>query len=150
VTLTTVRIEMASTDRLLLLADEGPFHPLRIAVGFFLLPLWLFTTGPDPAGWTLLPFFLLVLGVIRLLPRILRPVLPVSQDVRELWAARREWGKKYDSYQWRKLFAVGIGLAIYVTAVRDNRPASAILTLVCLCAGSLGLIAWRRVRTEQR
>ena len=70
--------------------------------------------GSDGSDWTLVPFLLLVLLLLRVVPAVVRKVVPFSAELREAWSVRRRTAKLYDSYQWRKLMWIGAGLALYV------------------------------------
>jgi hypothetical protein len=133
--------------RFLLKLDEPPWHIARVPVGFACIPAWYILLGPEPAAVTLLPFFGGVLLASRVLPMVTRRVLPAPSAVRETWAARREKGRRYDSYQWQKLFAVGVGLALYVIVWREYRQAVIVLTLASLTAGLIATFISRRHST---
>ena len=148
-TSSTLSVDMALTDRILLQLDEAPWHGLRLAAGFVVIPLWRLMMGPDSTQSSLVGFFLAVLVATRVLPMVIRRVMPFSADVREVWAARREWGKKHDSYQWQKLFAMGTGVVLYMVVSRDYRPEVALLAIGCLLPGVAGVMAWRRLRGKK-
>jgi len=70
--------------------------------------------GFDAPGWSLACFFLAGLFLLRLVPAILRRLLPFSAETQEVWRERRKLGKRYDSYQLRKLLWIGVGIGLNV------------------------------------
>jgi hypothetical protein len=83
--------------------------------------------------------------MLRLVPAVLRKFLSFSDPVRMLWAERRMMAKRYDSYQWQKLFWVSIGLVAYIRWSGQSRTSWMILALTCLSAGAIGMARWRVV-----
>jgi hypothetical protein len=125
--------------------DEQPWHAIvRIAIGFAVIPAWQLVFGAQPRGWTLIAWFLVVLVGLRAGPLIIRRALPVSADTRVIWASRRETGRKYDSYQWQKLFWIGLGLAAHALAAGERSTPVLALTAVCLIGGAGGVAVWSR------
>jgi hypothetical protein len=125
--------------------DAPPLQPMyQAAIGFLVAPAFarVFGRGGD---WRLLPFFLAVLAAVRIVPAVLRHVLPLPAEVKAHWFRQRALAKRYDSYQWRKLFWYGLGLTAYVSLFDRGGRAEQLLALVCLVAGGLGLLAWRRI-----
>jgi hypothetical protein len=137
--------EMQIFERVIVRADEWRWVTFpRAVLGYALVPTWTVLTGRQSTDWTLIPFFLGVLVALRLVPVVLRKLLPFSPAVRAIWTERRELAKRYDSYQWQKLLGMGLGLAIY-TVQTTPRPASLIaLTGFCLLGGAVGMATWRR------
>jgi hypothetical protein len=142
--------ELLAYERILVLLDESPCAAVyRIAIGWLLGPLsHTFPASVHP-GWSLAWWFLGVLVALRLLPVVLRRVLPFPQRVIAVWADRRQLAKRFDSYQWRKLIWFGVGLAAYALASRQFDGATVALTLFCILGGALGAWAWRQ-RTMHR
>jgi len=136
---------LAVLERALLSVERFPWSALyRTAIGYSMLPLFSWLAGKGDLGWSLLPWFVAVLLALRVLPAVLRRVLPFSQHARAVWAERRALAKRFDSYQWRKLFWFGVGLAAYVASSGHIDWPSAALTGVCLGGGALGFVIWRR------
>lgn len=136
---------MSVMERLIVKLDERPWHAAyRVAVGSVITPAWLIVFDTEASGWNLLVFFFGTLLTLRVLPGVIRRALPFSTGVRAVWATRREMGKKYDSYQWQKLFWIGLGLAIYAVFSREHRADVLFLTIACLIAGAGGVAAWYR------
>ena len=91
-----------------------------------------------------------VLLALRVVPAVLRKILPLSGAARTILAERRQMSKRFDSYQWRKLFWIGIGLATFALQSGRRFPALLILTFACVLAGAVGVMTWRyRVRRQQ-
>lgn len=135
---------MQSSDRALVSLDQGVFGALcRVGIGYLIVPAWSCSIGDRDSGWSLVLFFGGVLLALRVLPAILRKVIPFSEPVRTVWAERRQLAKRVDSYQWRKLFWIGTGLALF--ALQSGRRSPALLGLIvgCLAAGAVGLGTWR-------
>ena len=64
-----------------------------------------------------------------------------------MWWNRRQLAKRYDSYQWRKLFWIGAGMAIYMVAYRDFSFLRATVSGLCALAGAIGLVRWNVLRS---
>lgn len=116
----------------------------RALIGWFLMPMCLPLVGGSARPGMLLVFFLLVLLALRVGPGILRRVLPFSRAIKEVWAERRALSKRFDSYQWRKLFGLGLGWLGYLLVSGTARNFPLILAMACLFAGALGLAFWHR------
>jgi hypothetical protein len=69
----------------------------------------------------------------------------ISVEAKKLWAERRNIGKQHDSYQWQKLFWIGLGLLPYAVAGDGLRTGQLAMMLICLVGGGAGLLFWRRV-----
>jgi hypothetical protein len=132
-------------ERILVLLDQFPFGAVyRIALGFLLVPLAsTFPISVHP-GLSLASWFLGVLLALRLVPVVFRRILPFSERVTAVWAARRQTAKRFDSYQWRKLVWFGVGLSAHAVSSRQFSGPSAILAVFCVVGGALGVLAWRQ------
>lgn len=115
----------------------------RVALGYLVGPTWLWLTGAKRVAWSLFPFFLVVLLALRLVPAVLRRVIPFAASLQAVWAGRRRLAKRFDSYQWQKLFWFGLGLLLYAGTSPQRLAVLWDLTSVCLIAGGLGLLTWR-------
>jgi len=82
---------------------------------------------------------------LRVGPAVLRKLLPFSAEAKQIWLDRRQIAKKYDSYQWQKLFWVGLGLLPYANAGGGLKAGEMVLTAICLIRGCAGLLIWRRI-----
>src|SRR5687767_13045448 len=109
---------MGVIETIFLKLDAPPLNGLlRVVLGLLLLPVYdLICRGRCP-GWGFILFFVLVLLALRTVPVVFRKILPFSKAAQDIWANRRRWAKLYDSYQWQKLFWIGIGLALYIAKV---------------------------------
>jgi hypothetical protein len=131
-------------DRLLLRLEAPPWYAIyRIGIGFLVLPALSRLAGEDHSAGTLLAFLLGVLALLRAAPMLIRKVLPVSPQVHRIWFERRRIAKRYDSYQWRKLFWIGLGLAISFASTGEFPVSGALICSFLLLSGALGLIQWR-------
>ncbi len=84
-------------------------------------------SGGSDQIWIDLVLFLALLIGLRVVPAVLRELLPFSAEAKQIWFDRRQIAKRYDSYQWQKLFWVGLGLLPY--AVNGGlRTGEAVLT----------------------
>ena len=94
-------------------SDEGAFGaPYRVLIGFATIPAMQLLFGSEGSDWTLVPFLLLVLLLLRAGLAVVRKLVPFSAELREAWSVRRRTAKLYNSYQWRKLMWIGAGLAL--------------------------------------
>ncbi|MCC7343145.1 MAG: hypothetical protein IT170_18830 [Bryobacterales bacterium] len=134
-----------SFETLLVSLDGRLFGRLgRVAVGFVMIPALTWVRGTPGPDWALVAALLAVLFLIRLIPLVVRRLMPTSQAVRHTWAHRRQLAKRYDSYQWQKLFWIGTGLALYIAVSRTASPARLVVSSFCLLAGALGIARWRQ------
>src|SRR6185503_18005416 len=100
--------QMSVAERMVLSLETPPWDSLyRAVIGACLMPGFYQVAGGDYSLWKLFGFFLVVLVALRLVPGMLRRVLPFSREVKSVWADRRTLARRYDSYQWRKLFGLG-------------------------------------------
>src|SRR5467141_259383 len=136
---------MKFCERFLINLDSWPWSAIsRVAFGLCIPPVFgALSGGPD---WVLtsLALFLGLVVVLRVFPVVLRRVLPFSVEAKELWAERRNIAKRHDSYQWQKLFWIGLGLLPYAVIGDGLRNGELVVTLICLIGGSAGLLFWRR------
>src|SRR5205807_1578420 len=80
----------------------------------------------------------------------LRKLLFFSHELREAWSVRRRTAKLYDSFQWRKLMWIGVGLSLYL-AVSNRYTAIQIgVSMFCLITGACGMLRWRAVVADNR
>src|SRR4030095_472707 len=129
--------------RLLVAFDEAPWSQLwRLIFGYAIVPVWLKLDLPEISDWTLFPFFVGALVVVRLVPALIRKLLPFDADVQATWNERRRLAKRFDSYQWQKLFWIALGLTTYTFLSVKPFPVVVALTAICVAAGSGGLLFW--------
>jgi hypothetical protein len=136
------------SERLLL----GPgAYVLRVLFGFALLYL---TASWRASGqwsfWALVALLLTALLALRIALVCVRKILPFSTHLKEAWFRERQQGKRFDSYQWSKLFWIGLGMAAYLAGEARAQPNELALVLVCIAAGAAGMFFWHRARAMPR
>jgi hypothetical protein len=132
--------------KLILGLENPPWDVLyRVVIGGSIMPVTMRLVGNPPAAWQLLAVFLAVLISLRIIPGVLRRVLPFPHEVKNVWAERRALAKRYDSYQWRKLSGIGLGWVGYLVISGQTAGAPMLMAGACLFAGALGFTWWRRV-----
>ena len=141
----TTSAQIGSVGKMVLALETPPWDSAyRALFGYGLMPAYLHLFGRNGATWKLLVFFLAVLVTLRIVPGILRRVLPFSREVRVIWADRRVLAKRYDSYQWRKLFGLGLGWLTCLFVSGEGWIGARFLACTCLASGAFGLVLWRR------
>src|SRR5687768_616983 len=102
---------MRMLEQICLNLDRAPWGGvLRLLVGTIILPIHSFFCRDACPPWTVFLFFLSVLVMLRAGPLVVRKLLPFSKQAQEIWLERRRLAKVYDSYQWQKLFWIGLGM----------------------------------------
>ena len=135
-------------DRFLIGIDEWPWSAVyRAAIGLGIPPLFRLLFGGRPSVWLFLAAFAALLLALRVVPLVLRRVVPFSAEAKQVWLERRLLARHHDSYQWQKLFWIGLGLLPYVAADGGARKGELLVATVCLIGGGLGLLLWRRPKT---
>lgn len=144
--MTALRWCVGVLERVVCAAERPPWHALhRVAIGAGAGALFGWWPGGGRGGWRIVSAFVLVLLVLRLVPAIVRRVVPFSGDAQAQWARQRLLAKRFDSYQWRKLQWIGLGLAVPPIVLGPADPARVVLAGSCLLAGSLAAVRWKRV-----
>lgn len=137
---------MQHLERYLVELDSGPSSAVsRVALGLCIPPVFRALSGGRDQIWIDLALFLALLIGLRVIPAVLRKVLPFSAEAKQIWSDRRQIAKLHDSYQWQKLFWVGLGLLPYAVANGGLRTGEWVLTVICLIGGGAGLLIWRRI-----
>jgi hypothetical protein len=140
-----------TTQKLLLAIDVFPLDAIwKIAAGFAVFPLTTLLFGKrDSIGYSLAAL-LIVLALIRLLPLFIRKLIPFPISVKQAWHERRDTARKHDSYQWKKLLWIGIGMLSYIAA--SELFWTGRLSIACACAlvGGIGMLRWRLVAPKVR
>lgn len=132
-----------SYEKPLVALDGRPWDALcRIALGLAIVPV-LSRFYEGNSDWAPALFLLSVLFALRLVPAVLRKLIGFSPAAQAVWSERRLRAKHYDSYQWQKLFWIGIGLSAYLVSAGDVSAGKLALAVVCLAAGGAGLMVWR-------
>jgi len=138
---------MRSLERFLVSLDSGPWSAVsRVALGLGIPLVFRALSGGRDRVWTSLALFIGLLVVLRVVPAMLRRALPFSVEAKKVWAERRNIAKQHDSYQWQKLFWIGLGLLSYAVIGDGLRNGELVVTSICLIGGSAGLLVWCRVK----
>jgi hypothetical protein len=142
-------------EKWLVRLENRPWNALyRIAIGLVALPALSRSCGECTSGWRLAPALVGILLMLRVVPAAIRGLVPFSAIALQVWSERRQLAKRYDSYQWRKLFWIGIGLSLYTLGSREVNASRIVLSGVCLLFGALGQARWRilarRIASESR
>jgi len=136
-------------QKLLLAIDTFPLDALwRIAAGFAVFPLADLFFGKKDSTGPLLAGLLVVLLMTRLLPLLLRKVIPFSLPVQQVWYERRSTAKKYDSYQWKKMLWVGIGMLSYIAVSGLFWVGRISIASACVLLGGIGMLRWRLIAAK--
>ena len=137
---------MQYLERFLVDLDTGPSSAVsRVALGLCIPPVFRALSGGSDRIWIDLVLFLTLLIGLRVIPAVLRKVLPFSAEAKQIWSDRRQVAKLHDSYQWQKLFWVGLGLLPWAIAGGGLKTGEMVLTATCLVGGGAGLLIWRRI-----
>ena len=132
--------------KLILGLETLPWNILyRVAIGYGVMPAAMLVHGDKPTFPQLVTVFLVILVSLRIVPGVLRRFMPVGREVKNIWAERRVLAKRYDSYQWQKLFGLGVGWAAYLFLHKRTSGAPVALAGACVIAGAIGLMFWLRV-----
>src|ERR1700730_7866939 len=143
--------KIGTVDKFLLSLDAGALGALyRVLIGFITIPVMRLLLGSDGSDWTLAPFLVLVLLLLRVVLAAVSKVVSFSAEVREAWSVRRRTAKLYDCYQWRKLMWIGAGLVLYVVISGQYWPMQIALSMFCLVTGAGATLKWRAVAADSR
>jgi hypothetical protein len=139
-------LTMKPLERFLISLDTWPWSALvRVGIGLCSPPVSRALFGSRDSVWIFPAFVIGLLIALRVVPALIRLALPFSVEVKEIWARRRALAKRYDSYQWQKLFWIGIGLVLHFIIAGETVPAEIAVAAVCLIGGSMGLLVWSKV-----
>ena len=115
-----------------------------------LLVLFSHMFGTEMTGWFLVAWILVGLLAIRIGFAVSRKVFPFSREIRAIWFERRQLAKRFDSYQWQKVFWLGLGFASYMVLSGELGTMGWVLTVSSLISGAGGVVIWwRRVATME-
>lgn len=141
--------DMGPLEKCVVRLDEFPWSALlRVALGYGFVAAWTGPAGNDRADWAIVPAFLGMLMALRIVPVLLRRLLPFSASAKEIWFERRQLAKRFDSYQWQKLLWIGIGMSASQFRLEYRLGTMSGLALVCVCAGAAGLVFFRRAKAN--
>jgi hypothetical protein len=136
---------MQLLERFLVRLDSWPWSAVsRVVLGFAIAPICRAIAGSHDQVWVELALFVALLIGLRVVPALLRGVLPFSTETRAIWFQRRQIAKRYDSYQWQKLFWIGLGLFAFAAIDGGLRTGEQVIAAFCLIGGTAGLLLWRR------
>ena len=134
---------MRTLDRVLISIDRSTLGAvLRALLGFVCIPLLSLLRQDVRSGWILTIGLLLLMLSLRIVPAFLRKLLPLSPEVKAVWVERRQIAKRYDSFQWQKLFFTGLGLACYMLVSRELSTSTIAVPSFCVLFGAIGLVRW--------
>jgi hypothetical protein len=137
---------MRPFERFLVGLDSWPWSAfVRVLIGLCSPPVSRTLFGSGNSVWVFPAFFVASLIALRVVPALIRFALPFSAEAKEIWARRRALAKRYDSYQWQKMFWIGLGLLPHATIAGEIAPGEIVVTVICLVGGSLGLWIWSKV-----
>jgi hypothetical protein len=137
---------MRPFERFLVGLDSWPWSAfVRVLIGLCSPPVSRTLFGGSNAVWIFPAFFVASLIALRVVPALIRFALPFSAEAKEIWARRRALAKRYDSYQWQKMFWIGLGLLPHAAIACEIAPGEIVVTVICLAGGSLGLWIWSKV-----
>ncbi len=139
---------MKQLEQFLVRLDSGPWSAVsRVVLGFCIPPVFRLLSGGRDQIWTTLALFVALLIALRVVPALLRAVLPFSTEVKGIWFQRRQIAKLHDSYQWQKLFWIGLGLLAFAVIGGDLPTGEQVLMTTCLLGGAAGLLLWQRSKS---
>lgn len=125
--------------------DEQPLIMIaRFGFGGLIIPILTFLSPGAREDWRLILFFVMMLFALRVVPAVLRHALPFSNETQARWWKLRVYAKQFDSYQWRKLLAIGLGMGTYIAFTGAVGRDEIFLAASCIVAGLCGEIVWRR------
>ncbi len=137
---------MRPIERYLVDLDSGPSSAVcRVTLGLCIPPVFHTLSGAPDRIWIDLVLFLALLIGLRVIPAGLRKLLPFSAEAKKIWFDRRQIAKLHDSYQWQKLFWIGVGLLPHFVVGGGLRTGETALAVLCLAGGGAGLLIWRRI-----
>jgi hypothetical protein len=135
-------------ERFLIGLDNSPWHAIfRVALGLGIPPIFQAILGNSNSVWAWLALFTGLLIVLRVIPTLSRRAFPFSPQAQEIWRNRRRFAKQHDSYQWQKLFWIGLGMLPYALVGSELGTGGLVLVVFCLISGGLGLFCWTRTPT---
>jgi hypothetical protein len=142
---------MKSVERLLVGFETRPWDILYralIGLGTLWIESRLVMRGVADSDWLLVPVLLAVFLALRVIPVVVRKLVPFSKSAQEVWVQRRTMAKRYDSYQWQKLLGLGIGLALCTVISGQLSTARIAVTTFCFVCGAVGTIIWHKTSEQ--
>ena len=136
-------------ERVLLSLDKG-YSAIGLRTAYAFIVTALFDAVFPSASWIgLVAVQILAMFGLRFFGIAFRRGMRFSETTLETWTIRRKLGKYYDSYQWRKVTWIGLGILLYVSLFARARSDFLILAVLCIAAGAIALLTWRRVAADQ-
>lgn len=140
---------MTFIEQLLIGLETSPWRILyRVILGFVTLAIFARWQAGWRPEWLLGALLLAILLALRVVPAVVRKLLPFSQATQQIWAKHRRLAKRYDSYQWQKLWAFGAGLAAYILISQQFSSSRMLISGACLAGGFVGAIRWHAVTKQ--
>lgn len=130
-------------ERALIRLDEPPWEGVwRAAAGL----LW--SASVDRAGMAAsaavqLGSLVGLLALLRVVPLVLRRLLPFSRETKRVWSERRQIAQRYDSYQWKKVLWLGLGIGLQAALSGDLLTLRGCVAAIGIVAGAFGWFAWQ-------
>jgi len=132
-------------ERCVVLLDQYPWSiGTRIGLGSVTPYVLHKMCDTEQPFWCVIGSFLAILFLLRLAPAVVRRLVPFSEEAQRIWRERRQLAKRFDSYQWQKLFWMGTGMAGYAMTRGNVGNATGTLLVFCLIGGGLGVLLWVR------
>jgi uncharacterized membrane protein YfcA len=116
----------------------------RTALGFLFVPV-VQTLATDLSSWTTIVSLLTMLFAVKVAAAVVRRFVPATDVVRSHWEWRRNLARYHDSYQWRKLLWIGIGLLVGAAVGSPGTRIQWVLGTGCVLAGAVAEVFWRRL-----
>jgi hypothetical protein len=139
--------DVSPVEQLMISLTAPPWCAIYLLpAGFVIFPILHRFFGKTAPVWGLAIVFSGVLLVLRFGTAIVRRFLPVSDNVRRGWYRNRVVAKRYDLYQWQKLFWVGFGIFVYAVGWGALGGAPMGLAAACVMVGGIAAAGWRRKR----
>ena len=89
---------MKPLERFLIELDSGPWSAVwRVALGLSILPVFRAVSVGHDSVWIALASFIALLVALRVVPAVVRRVVPFSVDAQKIWKERRYIAKRHDS-----------------------------------------------------
>ena len=128
----------------LMLTRPAAYRGFLTVFGFALVPLYHSLIGTAGSILQFVGFYALALVGLRFGPGLMRRVIRFSPETLEVWMRQRVMAKRYDSYQWRKQFWIGLGMALNGLVAASPPAWHLPFAITCTVFGWLGWVAWRR------
>jgi hypothetical protein len=142
-------LEMLPSEQLLVsLTTPHWFAVYLLPCGFVIFPIYRVLFGANGPGWASFGVFLGVLILIRFGTAFFRRLLPVSEKIKAGWSRNRALAKRYDSYQWQKLFWVGCGIFAYAALFDGFGSLPLGFAAACVLAGGFAAWVWQKAKTR--